>query len=204
MITNYEITLARLSDAETIASLSKDAIERGLSWSWTPQRVLRSLRDAATNTIVAREPGIIAGFAIMKYRDEDAHLLLMAVHSSRRRQGVASALLDLAEGHCRSRGNRVDSGRSARNQLRCTAVLRQARIHAGRTVARLLREPRRRSRYEKTTARLAAALLQQATLLSLPVLVRLIGTFLELPLAFRQTDLKLHPAFVVVHVQRDQ
>ena len=97
MITNYEITLARLSDAETIASLSRNAIERGLSWSWTPQRVMRSLRDPATNTIVAREPGVLAGFAIMKYREEDAHLLLMAVHSSRRRQGVASALLDWLE-----------------------------------------------------------------------------------------------------------
>ena len=94
MITSYEISLARLSDAETIASLSKESIERGLTWSWTPQRVVRSLHDAATNTIVAREPGVIAGFAIMKYRDEDAHLLLMAVHPSRRRQGVASALLN--------------------------------------------------------------------------------------------------------------
>ncbi len=94
MLANYEIDLARSSDAPGIASLSRDTIERGLSWSWTPQRVLRSLRDVATNTIVAREGEMLAGFAIMKYRDDDAHLLLMAVHSSRRRRGVGSALLD--------------------------------------------------------------------------------------------------------------
>ena len=97
MIANYEITLARSADASSIASLSRDAIEYGLSWSWTAQRVLRSIRDEATNTIVAREPRVMAGFAIMKYREEDAHLLLMAVHASRRRCGVASALLDWLE-----------------------------------------------------------------------------------------------------------
>ena len=94
MIASYEIRLARSSDASDIAVLSRDAIERGLSWSWTPQRVLRSVRDPATNTIVAREREMLAGFAIMKYRDDEAHLLLMAVHSSRRRRGVGSALLD--------------------------------------------------------------------------------------------------------------
>ena len=40
---------------------------------------------------------MLAGFAIMKYREEDAHLLLMAVHPLRRRQGVAAALLDWLE-----------------------------------------------------------------------------------------------------------
>ncbi|HKO68895.1 MAG TPA: GNAT family N-acetyltransferase [Burkholderiaceae bacterium] len=97
MIASYEIALARSSDAAAIASLSRDAIERGLSWSWTPQRVLRSIRDEATNTIVARERGTLTAFAIMKYREEDAHLLLMAVQAVRRRQGIASALLDWLE-----------------------------------------------------------------------------------------------------------
>jgi ribosomal-protein-alanine N-acetyltransferase len=97
MIASHEINLARLSDAPRIAALSRDAIESGLNWSWTPQRVVRSLRDAATNAIVVREGEMLAGFAIMKYREEDAHLLLMAVHPLRRRQGVAAALLDWLE-----------------------------------------------------------------------------------------------------------
>ena len=97
MIASHEINLARLSDAPRIAALSRDASESGLNWSWTPQRVVRSLRDAATNAIVVREGEMLAGFAIMKYREEDAHLLLMAVHPLRRRQGVAAALLDWLE-----------------------------------------------------------------------------------------------------------
>jgi ribosomal-protein-alanine N-acetyltransferase len=97
VIANCEIALARACDAACIAALSRDAIERGLDWSWTPQRVLHSLRDADTNTIVARDRDLLAGFAIMKYRDQQAHLLLMAVQSSRRRRGVGSALLDWLE-----------------------------------------------------------------------------------------------------------
>ena len=55
------------------------------------------MRDTSTNTIVVREGSMLTGFAIMKYREEDAHLLLMAVHSLRRRRGVASALLNWLE-----------------------------------------------------------------------------------------------------------
>ncbi len=104
MLANHEIGLARSSDASGIALLSRDAIERGLSWSWTPQRVLRCVRDPATNTIVAREGGMLTGFAIMKYRDEDAHLFLMAVHSSRQRRGLGSALLEWLEITVRTAG----------------------------------------------------------------------------------------------------
>ena len=104
MIANYQIDFARSAEAPSIAALSKDAIEHGLSWSWTPQRVLKSVRDAATNTIVARGREALLGFAIMKYRDEDAHLLLMAVHRSYRRRGIGSALLDWLEVTVRTAG----------------------------------------------------------------------------------------------------
>ncbi|MBC8119567.1 MAG: GNAT family N-acetyltransferase [Burkholderiaceae bacterium] len=97
MIANHQIELARAADTAYIAALSKDAIEHGLTWSWTPQRVLRSVQDVATNTIVAKTGGVLAGFAIMKYRDEDAHLLLMAVDASHRRGGVGSALVQWLE-----------------------------------------------------------------------------------------------------------
>lgn len=97
MIANHQITLAHADDTAYIAALSKDAIEHGLTWSWTPQRVLRSVRDAATNTIVVRVGGFFTGFAIMKYRDEDAHLLLMAVDAAHRRKGVGAALVQWLE-----------------------------------------------------------------------------------------------------------
>jgi ribosomal-protein-alanine N-acetyltransferase len=97
MITNHEIAIARLADAAAIALLSRDAIEHGLTWSWTERRVAKTMRDAETNAIVARERGTLTGFAMMKYRDDEAHLLLMAVQPARRRCGVGSALLNWLE-----------------------------------------------------------------------------------------------------------
>ena len=93
MIDQYDISLAVASDAAAISELSRDAIEQGLPWSWTPRRVARSIRDRSTNVIVARQPGGLFGFAIMKYEEEEAHLLLLAVQSAQRRKGVGSALL---------------------------------------------------------------------------------------------------------------
>lgn len=93
MIENYHIGLARSEEAARIALLSRAAIEYGLAWSWTPQRVLKSVRDAATNAIVARDGMHLLGFAIMKYGDAEAHLLLLAVDATRRRHGVGTALL---------------------------------------------------------------------------------------------------------------
>jgi ribosomal-protein-alanine N-acetyltransferase len=104
-----EISLARPADARAIALLSRDVIEAGLSWRWTPARVLRSLADASTNVIVAREPVAAAplGFAIMKYGEQEAHLLLLAVRSARRRQGVGRALLEWLEATARTAGTGV-------------------------------------------------------------------------------------------------
>ena len=93
MLTQHDISIATASDALPIAQLSRDTIERGLSWSWTPRRVMRSVRDSATNVVVARQAGHLLGFAIMKYDDDEAHLLLLAVQPTRRREGVGRALL---------------------------------------------------------------------------------------------------------------
>lgn len=93
MITQHEITLAAVADVLPIAQLSRDSIEQGLSWSWTPRRVMRSLKDNTTNVVVARRAGQLGGFAIMKYTEDEAHLLLLAVRPAQRRQGLGSALL---------------------------------------------------------------------------------------------------------------
>lgn len=104
MISNCEITLASPTDAIGIAALSRDTVERGLHWSWTAQRVRRSLRDATTNVIVARHGSSLLGFAIMKYGEEEAHLLLLAVHEAWRRQGVGATLLAWLEGTTHAAG----------------------------------------------------------------------------------------------------
>ncbi len=91
------LRLATRDDAQLIAQLSRDRIEQGLGWSWTTLRVLRSIRDRETNVVVALEAGEALGFGIMKYHDDEAHLLLLAVRAERERQGVGTALVDWLE-----------------------------------------------------------------------------------------------------------
>ena len=55
--------------------------------------MLRSLRARETNVVVATEEDRIAGFAIMDYGETRAHLTLLAVTPTHRRQGVGTKLL---------------------------------------------------------------------------------------------------------------
>src|SRR3989304_5667066 len=88
------LRLARLSDATTIANLSRDSIEYGLRWRWTPMRVAASIRAPDVNVLVACIRGKVAGFAIMRYGDDDAHLDLLAVAPPYRRLGIGRPLLE--------------------------------------------------------------------------------------------------------------
>jgi ribosomal-protein-alanine N-acetyltransferase len=92
-ISEHSVELARPADAFRIAAMSRDYIEHGLGWKWTAARVLKCIRDVSTNVIVIRDGSGLAGFAIMKYDDDEAHLLLFAVDAQRRRRGVGSSLL---------------------------------------------------------------------------------------------------------------
>ena len=104
MLAQCDIRLAALSDASTIAELSRDCIERGLGWSWTHRRVLRSIRDRATNVAVVRNDRIIAAFAILRYGDDEGHLDLFAVQPDQRRRGIGTALLSWLELSARTAG----------------------------------------------------------------------------------------------------
>lgn len=97
MIRGHDIGLAHADDAPRIARMSRDLVEHGLGWRWTPERVLRQVRDGSTNVAVAREHGRIDGFGIMRYREEEAHLMLFAVDPQRRRTGVGRALIEWLE-----------------------------------------------------------------------------------------------------------
>ena len=91
------LRLARPADATTIANLSRDLIEYGLRWRWTPMRVAASIRAPDVNVLVACIHENIAGFAIMRYGDDDAHLDLLAVAPPYRRSGVGRQLLEWLE-----------------------------------------------------------------------------------------------------------
>jgi len=88
-----EIRLARQRAAPAHAVMSRDHIEAGLGWSWTAARVRRAIGERSTNVIVAAEGGAVRAFAIMKYLEDEAHLLLFAVTPARRRRGLGRALM---------------------------------------------------------------------------------------------------------------
>jgi ribosomal-protein-alanine N-acetyltransferase len=96
---NCDLTLrlARLSDATTIGHLSRDLIEYGLRWRWTPKRIEASIRAPNVNVLVACVHLSIAGFAIMRYGDDNAHLDLLAVAPPYRRLGIGRQLIEWLE-----------------------------------------------------------------------------------------------------------
>jgi ribosomal-protein-alanine N-acetyltransferase len=94
------IRLAEQRDAQAIAMMSRDFVEAGLGWKYDAARVLRAIRDRETLAVVACEGakaagrGAIAGFAIMEFGDERAHLVLLAVRPAHRRLGIGQRLLE--------------------------------------------------------------------------------------------------------------
>jgi ribosomal protein S18 acetylase RimI-like enzyme len=92
-----DIRLALPADAGRIAAMSRDYVESGLEWSWTPARVLRSIVDHASNVAVIDAGGAIVGFGIMQYGDHTAHLALLAVHPEHRNRGVGTRLMGWLE-----------------------------------------------------------------------------------------------------------
>lgn len=95
---------AHATEAAEIASISRQHIEYGLNWRWTPARVKRYIKDRETMVLVATQRGVLVGFAIMKFNDNKAHLLLLAVQPKSRRQGIGSSMLCWLEKSCCAAG----------------------------------------------------------------------------------------------------
>jgi ribosomal-protein-alanine acetyltransferase len=91
---NVTLTLAAPADAAPIAAMSRELIEAGLPWTWTPERVARNRARPDTLVLTARDGASLAGFAIMQFSEERAHLSLLAVRPDCQRQGVARRLLE--------------------------------------------------------------------------------------------------------------
>jgi len=97
---------AHVSEARPIASMSRLLVEHGLNWRWTPARVKKSIKDTETMVLVASIDGLMSGFAIMKFRDEESHLFLLAVATKMQRMGIGRALLAWLDKSCRTAGMR--------------------------------------------------------------------------------------------------
>lgn len=116
------IRLAAPADARDIALMSRDLIEDGLGWRYDAARVTRLLRQRETVALVAsgpepsRMPALLrpagapahphplAGFAIMEFGEERAHLVLLAVRPSQRRHGVGRRLVEWLVDSARTAG----------------------------------------------------------------------------------------------------
>lgn len=98
------LRLASSQDAREIGAMSRDLIEHGLGWSWTPARVAASIRQADTDAIVACNGSVIVGFAIAHFADTYAHLNLLAVRPAYQRCGVGRSMLRWLEDAARVAG----------------------------------------------------------------------------------------------------
>jgi ribosomal protein S18 acetylase RimI-like enzyme len=94
MAAPHAITLrpARLAEAPTLAQMSRDLIEAGLGWRYTPRRLAALIADPETVTLVACAAQRIHGFAVMKFGDAEAHLILLCVRPSQRQRGIGRGL----------------------------------------------------------------------------------------------------------------
>jgi ribosomal-protein-alanine N-acetyltransferase len=87
------LRLAEVRDAHELSLMSRDYVESGLGWKYDASRLLRTIRNPETVTLVACARDTLAGFAIMEFSDERAHLVLLAVRPSHRRLGIGRRLV---------------------------------------------------------------------------------------------------------------
>jgi ribosomal-protein-alanine N-acetyltransferase len=97
MLPEVVLGRARPSEATVIAEMSRDLVEHGLRWAWTPARVAASIRSRTALVVVARVERRIAGFGIMRYGDDQAHLDLLGVSPRRRGAGLGRRLVEWLE-----------------------------------------------------------------------------------------------------------
>ncbi|MEJ0008107.1 MAG: GNAT family N-acetyltransferase [Steroidobacteraceae bacterium] len=94
----YRFQLASARDAAAIASLSRRLIEAGLPPAWPADRVLCHIKRTDSVVLTACLPGPspepLAGFAIMQFGDDTAHLNLLAVATAHQRRGVGRHLMN--------------------------------------------------------------------------------------------------------------
>jgi [ribosomal protein S18]-alanine N-acetyltransferase len=91
---DVELGFAFPAEAERLAVLARDLIETGLGWGYRPQRIMELIRDIDTVTLVARERKRAVGFAVMRFGDERAHLILLAVLPAYQRRGIGRRMIE--------------------------------------------------------------------------------------------------------------
>ncbi len=103
---SHALTLrpARTRDAVMMASMSRELIEHGLRWRYTPRRLATMIVDPDMMALVAEDGALLGGFAMMQFGDELGHLTLLAVQAGKQRKGIATAMLEWLLGSARVAG----------------------------------------------------------------------------------------------------
>ena len=84
---------ALAGEAAGMAALSRELIETGLGWRYTPARITALIQDCDTIALAACSSAGLHGFAVMQFADTTAHLTLLCVQPAWQRRGIATRLL---------------------------------------------------------------------------------------------------------------
>jgi [ribosomal protein S18]-alanine N-acetyltransferase len=93
MAATATLRLASTADAAAMARMSRDRVEAGLTWNYTPDRMAALIGDPAVSAVVARSGTRLQGLALMELGDEAAHLILVAVDLTVQRHGIGRRLM---------------------------------------------------------------------------------------------------------------
>jgi len=93
MPNSVKIRLAKPAEMFPISRMSRELIEAGLGWSWTPARVGREILSPETVVLTGCHGERIVAFAIMHFGDETAHLNLLAVEPEFQRACIGRRLV---------------------------------------------------------------------------------------------------------------
>ncbi|MEO8247753.1 MAG: GNAT family N-acetyltransferase [Burkholderiales bacterium] len=85
---------AQSPEARAMARMSRDLIETGLDWRYTPNRIAMLMGDPETVALVACDAWGLHGFAVMQFGDEHAHLALLCVDPKQQRRGIGRCLTE--------------------------------------------------------------------------------------------------------------
>jgi ribosomal protein S18 acetylase RimI-like enzyme len=91
------LTPACRRDAPVLAHMSQEFVEAGLRPTWSAARIIWHVRHPESIVLTARDGATMAGFALMCFGDDIAHLNLLAVDPGYRRRGVARQLVSWLE-----------------------------------------------------------------------------------------------------------
>jgi [ribosomal protein S18]-alanine N-acetyltransferase len=95
---------AHAGEARVLAEMSRELVEAGLGWRYTPSRMAALMRDPDIVVLVACDAAQVAGFAAMQFGDEHAHLVLLCVAPAQQRCGIGRRLTEWLVGSARVAG----------------------------------------------------------------------------------------------------